>query len=516
MRRPSVHGVAIVLGLALSLGTTPLVLADDPTPTTLAQWVQDPPHLLVGHTVTLGATVSPWQPGDGGTIAFAYQPSGGAEIPIATIPVSNGSAQLDFPPDESARPADGQYALITRFSGSTTLAASEVTDGVLWVGPYRTTVQLDVVTGRPGGVARQHDQVTFVAHLFPGEYAGPNEPPMTGDLDVVATQGVEHIDLGTVALPASDLTIDAALVPLGTWQVAVSYSGDANWKPGASDPTPLIVAANVAEASGVGLSSTSVYPVVDGYRDTVLVRGTRLEPLALSVRITDPAGHTVRTWTKARASGAYSIPWNGRSTSGALLPAGTYRVRQTLTDAWGVASSVTSKVALSRKKLVWHTTTLTRAGAAFSSSAHSGTAKVKTSGVSYAGGVRICCGSAVSPPGYFAAVGYTFTVPSAIKISSLKLRVYANGRPEGLSGMAGIQDWTRCASTKTFVTLTPQWISGCFATYVSLPTGYALTALSASPAVAIHSHLVRGIVKEGFGTVDIARVTLTIRYAVLH
>jgi len=38
-------------------------------------------------------------------------------------------------------------------------------------------------------------------------------------------------------------------------------------------------------ASGVGVSASTFYPVKDGYRDAVSIRGTLLEPATVAIKI---------------------------------------------------------------------------------------------------------------------------------------------------------------------------------------------------------------------------------------
>ncbi len=506
----------VAFAIAVVVVTASPGAAHATTPTTTRQGAPDPPHLVAGQTVALGASVSPWQAGDGGTIALTYRAPGGPEIPIATLPVANGAISTVFPAGEAVRPPDGRYALIARYSGSGTLAPSEDDSGVLLVGPYDTIVMLDVLTPRPDGTARQHDTVELGARIYPFGYAGQNQPEPTGAVHFAATNGASVVDLGTAMAPHAWITFDAATLAAGSWQVDASYAGDTTWAPSITAPADLTVLPNVVEASSVGISATSIYPIVDGYRDTIRISGSRQEALSVSVRIVNSLGHIVRSWSLASAPGTYAISWNGRTSSGVLLPAGTYRIVQALVDPAGARLVVTSSVALSPKRLYWYTSTLSRRGASYTSSSRSGTARIITSGVPYWGGVRLCCGSSTSVPGYFAAVGYTFTMPAAARYGALTIRFYGNGRIQGLTGMAGIQDWTRSTSTTTFVTSRGGFPPGNFGPLVSLPPGYHVTALPVSAATNVHNRLVRAIVKQTAGTTDVARVTLTVRYAVLR
>ena len=56
----------------------------------------------------------------------------------------------------------------------------------------------------------------------------------------------------------------------------------------------------------------------------------------------------------AREAGPYTYIWNGRNAAGTILPAGKYRIVQTLTDTALNLGLATFSVTLSKKKLAWH------------------------------------------------------------------------------------------------------------------------------------------------------------------
>ena len=117
----------------------------------------------------------------------------------------------------------------------------------------------------------------------------------------------------------------------GRKSVSVSYAGDASFAAsGTASASPTVVA-NTARATGLGVTEATFYPIVDGWRDTVTSRGTRLEPLSVSISVKNANGSVVRTFTARTASGPYVWAWNGRTSSGAVLPAGVYTITQTLT-----------------------------------------------------------------------------------------------------------------------------------------------------------------------------------------
>jgi flagellar hook assembly protein FlgD len=81
--------------------------------------------------------------------------------------------------------------------------------------------------------------------------------------------------------------------------------------------------------------ATSVYPQVDGYRDTVTLRASSPEPFfPMKAAVTDAAGHVVRAWALS-ASATPHVVWNGLTASGRKLEAGRYSIRWSQTDELG-------------------------------------------------------------------------------------------------------------------------------------------------------------------------------------
>lgn len=114
-------------------------------------------------------------------------------------------------------------------------------------------------------------------------------------------------------------------------------------------------------------SATSVYPTVDGYRDTVrfTMKPAAFDPAdAVRLQIEDgTAGGIVRTLTpvSATAAGGYVFEWNGRHDNGSIIWAGPFRAEVTLRDTVARAPEDTAAlwVNVVRKHLeprLWSTT----------------------------------------------------------------------------------------------------------------------------------------------------------------
>jgi flagellar hook assembly protein FlgD len=75
----------------------------------------------------------------------------------------------------------------------------------------------------------------------------------------------------------------------------------------------------------------------------------------VAIKVLWPAGMVVKTVSVASGVAAYSVTWNGRSSSGAMLSNGTYKVVQVLTDAAGTKQTVTTSVVIASKRLYYGT-----------------------------------------------------------------------------------------------------------------------------------------------------------------
>jgi hypothetical protein len=201
----------------------------------------------------------------------------------------------------------------------------------------------------------------------------------------------------------------------------------------------------------------------------------------VSAAIYAPTGGKVRTLAAPAAVGAYSIAWNGKNTAGTLLPAGKYRIVQTLTDLWGNHLAVTSYVNLSRKKLYTYTYSKTLDGAAYSAVGDAGTGSVSKAKSSYTGGVRITTGLNGS-----AGVGYAFTVPAATIYKSITFQALGRGNLQSGTGTeVGVQDWTLCTD----------WSDSCVDTWAGGPAAYGWAGIKVSGTHHVSSRHVRGYVE---------------------
>jgi hypothetical protein len=294
----------------------------------------------------------------------------------------------------------------------------------------------------------------------------------------------------------------------GTYELTVSNSGSLSVAAGTSEPWEMVVQPNTVRASGVGVQYATFYPVKDSYRDTVAIRGTRTEPLAVTIKIHAPGGGVIKTQTIASGSGTYSYAWNGRKTDGSIRPEGTYKVTQTLVDGIGASQTYTDFVTLSKDKLVWRRASITKDGSAFSASGKDGDGSVAVN--ESAGSVRLR-----TPNGFggdWAGVGYQFAL-KGIAYRDVKLSVLTTrGLTGGPSAQLGAQDFDDCPS------LSGSWSEGCFDAWVSVSASSSKEWSRTKKLDVRHfsGNKVRSMVSNGSGTTFIYKAKVTYEFATLE
>lgn len=293
----------------------------------------------------------------------------------------------------------------------------------------------------------------------------------------------------------------ARLIGVGTHTVTAVYGGD-DWYGAYSNASMEIeVTPDVAlVVSGVGVATSTFYPYKDGYRDTVGLRGNLLEPSTVAIRVYSPTNKLVRSFTVSLRSGAYSAAWNGRTSSGTLLPAAKYKVVQTVRDVVGHSRTFTAYTTLSNKRLVWKSATITRYGDAFSVSDYSDFGWVWPHSCSMYRCVNIYGNIYDS----WAYVGYRFTLPTAVKYGTLTFKVL--GKPRTGRGVPYMSFWNFSKDDEDGIRNTGRsyaWYS---------------TSVGSSGHVTSTNRVWAYVTVTGYneGWYDVAKVALTYKYAVLR
>ena len=324
--------------------------------------------------------------------------------------------------------------------------------------------------------------------------------PLTGSLEwrnadndaVLQTDDVE-VDQSYPATPTT----------VGIKHYEAEYSGDTTHEGSTSAVFDLTATNDFVQATGVTIDVATFYPVRDGYRDYVHAKGNRLEPVSVRVLIYDSSNRVVRTLTLARAAGGYSITWNGRSTSGALQPAGRYKIVQQLTDAAGMKLTVAKFVTLSLKKLVYSTKYVTKNGSAITAAGHVGSASVA---VSSTGIARLRASS-----GGWAGAGYQFSLPSAISYRSIAFQAYVKSPLTVPPNTIAIQNFKTCS-------ISAGWNEGCFDHHAGIGTSSSSLVWKTSTGSATNNRYgrtARGMVSVYSGTVYVYKVRIKVVIGVL-
>jgi prepilin-type processing-associated H-X9-DG protein len=331
-------------------------------------------------------------------------------------------------------------------------------------------------------------------------------------------------NLGTVPTTSNVQGFSEGVLPvtfhtLGVHNVHVTWNGTPQASPSTSPPFALTVVPATVDASGLGLGASTFYPILDGYRDTLSIIGSLNEPASDTILIRTTAGALIgQMYIPSGPVGPYSISWNGRRsaapvgrhappTSGVIVPAGTYRITQVLTDNRGIHLSVTSPVTVSWKRLYWYTGSKTLYGNQYTVKGGNGGIAI-TSGGAYYRGERLY--DPGSTPGYYAALGYQFTLPAATSYSSISFAVLGSGTS---SPYIGLQD----RRLGTWPTGSP-WIIDYFSPIVGVTTRYQWSTVAGDATYNRIGTTVRGMVLAldwTSGRYDVSQVRLTYRYALL-
>ncbi len=424
---------------------------------------------------------------------FAQALYGAAQFERQT---AEGWDPIDTPPMQSDPPST--YADIAALGEGSHVFRARIPDTDTSLGSS-ATITVDVSKGATtpiwmGALSAQSH------HSLPGQVS------VTGPIGGVQWDGamtIKSVATDTV-LASGDMGFEFTLpaMSLGTHDLLVSYAGNANYLPSSKTFTVTVVP-DIVEASNVGVSATSIYPYVDGYKDTIKIRGTRNEPISVGIRVYNSSGTTVRTASIARATGGYSYTWNGKTSTGAILASGTYKVVQTLTDAFGTVKKYTNYVSLSRKRLYYHTAYVTKLGSSLTAKGTDGSGKVLVS-TTY-GYAKLYAPNLSS----WAGVGYQFTIPSATVYKSISFQAYVKGVFYTAPNAIGLQNFSICPYSST-------WNEGCFDHWRGLG-GWSVYWVSApgSPTYNRYGRTVRGIASVHLGTFYIYKARVKVYYATL-
>jgi hypothetical protein len=490
---PSIVGVRTALAvLDLSGGGTRTVALTGrgltPTTTTL-----DGPSSPVDAPDPASFTVhvTPAPSGDPGyTTAVMLAVDGGSPAPFPLQP--DGSAIVDMPI------AAGSHSVTASFAGIGLFGPSSSNSVPILVGSSTTTT----LTADLNPVqTTQHVTLTASVGGKTGT-SGTSAPPTAGSLTI--RDATTSTVLGTKVVGPGDTTLVVTTsLTLGSHDLVAEYIGSGVFRSSQTDVAETVVLDQAVDATSLGVSTTTFYPVTDGYRDGLTVRGTLHEPATVTIRIYSVAtGRIVRQVSLGSKSAAYAWVWNGRSSAGMLLAAGKYRVTQTLVDTGKNTLTATAYTTISLKRLYWSTGSKSLYGTQFSIHGDPGDGTISASSSSYYHGARISSGHS------WVALSYAFSIPSATVYGNVSFKVLGRS-PNGRKAIIGV--WNPAYGSY-------QYVDNYDAAKLVGP-GYATYATSAALLTHRGAGYVRGLVfveyAGGIVTFDVAKVSVSYRYAIL-
>jgi hypothetical protein len=431
-----------------------------------------------------------------GNVEF-HETTGGGDVLLGTGALSYvGNPHWNQATYAVAGLTAGAHTYEARYAGTTTLAAATATTGAT-AGPQRAIPYLEVSPNPVLNTAHATATVTHIPQWKDLQNGTLPDPTGTVSLKRVSTGAIIATQPVTGVGPYS---FEVPIYPTGTVALVATYSGDADYDAESGNPVDLVIQSDVVEATGVGIAYPTFYPVTDGYRDSVAAKGVRNEPASVAIKVYNSANKVVRTLSVATGSGAYSAAWNGRTSTGTLLPAGTYKIRQTLTDGKGIHLVVDKSVALSWKKLVYATTTITKYADAASSVGYEGSGYA----VKYADhSVKAFAA------GGWVGIGWQLALPTATTYKSLSIGMY------GTSGTPiahfGSQNFSWCAYSSL-------WYEGCFdhmTAMRSTSAGLGWASRAISPTYNRYGRTVRINFSQTSGSARIYKVRVVVTYGIL-
>jgi hypothetical protein len=481
------------------VAVTPVAAAVQTTTTTA---YADPATMAYGVTFTVHATVSADGPAsDGsspyGTVKVWWVYSAPYRSLVGSAPLAEGETQVSIP--NLTLPTGANTVGVEFVNDNPAFSANSGSGAfVVTVGPAPSTMTMSGPTS-----AELHEGFNLVWTL-----TSPNHDSggMTQIFRVGSPTALCTSLTGSQA--ASQCTVWPTTT--GTFEYYGTYSGGDRSLGTTSNTVAVNVTPDALHASGLGVEYSTFYPVTDGYRDTVKIKGFREELITTTIRIYTSGGTLLKTQVVSQGIAAYAWAWNGRRSDGTIYPEATYRVVQTLVDAYGVSKAFTSYVTLSKKKLIWHAASQTKYGSSFSASGHTGAGTVAVNTTYHYVRLR-----APDPyAGDWAGAGWQFSLVSGVAYRYVVVKVYAKHGQMFQDPKIGAQNFTTCPYSSTGA-----WSETCFGALRSIGTGtndvlrwYQTYSL---PSVYRYGRTVRSMVTVRGGTVYVYKAAVSYQYATL-
>jgi hypothetical protein len=471
----AVFGLLPATALAVTATTTTLDVASD--------------SIEIGSGETSGALVVTAH------VVPAPQPFNGF-IPAVGFLVDgtlNGVAPIDGSGDGSTdvHLSAGTHSIVATFGGLGDFAASE-SDPATVVATFATAVTLS--SNR--NPALDTEAVTITASVSPGSITG-------GTLTVVDSFDGSTIASATVGSGTTSAAVTQVFAE-GMHALTATYSGDGDYASSLAHLDQAVNKDTVVAATELSVAYATFYPYPDQYRDTEAIRGRLQETASVLIRIFSPSGSLIKDVNLGTQSpGAYAYAWDGRYPSGAILPEGRYKIIQRLTDVAGNVSKTTFYANLSRKKLIWTTSTISINGSAYFGFIDEGNGSISQTNSAYTRGLLLTSGTSG------VAVVYRFTLHSAVKYGASITFGVLGLSPNGRKAYEGL--WNRSLGL---------WTDPDAYDYQTIGPDYGWWRLSGSSDLHLSGQdRAYGSVVVPYTTAvrkfDIAKVRLVYRWAVL-
>lgn len=171
------------------------------------------------------------------------------------------------------------------------------------------------------------------------------------------------VGTGTTALfdlPLDDQTLEFYVgldhLKSGQYTLRVETSWGSEPTQRVTEEFPLAITNPAPVINAITRTPTSVYPAQDGYLDSTvltLTPATWRDSDSARFEIRNSGGTVIRALnpTTSTSWDGYKATWNGRTSSGAVVPTGTYTVTGHLTDRSGTTSQKDTTVTVVRKHL---------------------------------------------------------------------------------------------------------------------------------------------------------------------
>lgn len=451
----------------------------------------------IGYHATLRANVTPAYVLTSSATVSWFLVNGATLTPIATTDLSSSGSGVfsELPWPDSF--GTGSYTVRAALNAAGDFLGATSANFVQVVGPRPTSTTLTIydIHDASGLTAQRWDTLDLAPRTTDTGAGSRTAVPILGNVKFY----VDGTYVKTVTVNTAT-TLGTGNLIEGVHTITARYGLSSGHL--ASEVTKSItIKPNLVDATAVTIGLTTFYPVVDTWKDTLPITGTRKETASVAIRIYNSSNVLVRALSVVSGTGAYATKWDGKGLNGLIVPAGTYTVKQKLTDAHGATLTVTSTVTVSLKKLYYTTTTISKLASTFTAAGHYGTGSTLTRSD---GSVSISAPKA----GDWAGIGWEFSLPTATMYKAVSFGVY--GTTNIPPARFGAQNFAVCAYGAS------TWYDSCFDhfNYVAFSLAWASTTLSATANVS--GHYVRGMVSTGYlGTARIYKVRVVVTYGVL-